>query len=269
MEILIEIGIIIAITTLIAGLMRLLKQPLIIGYILSGILVGPHFLNIIKSTGTLNIFSHMGIALLLFIVGLSLSPKVIKEVGKVSSVTGVGQVIFTSLIGFFICKILGLSTVISTYVAIALTFSSTIIIMKLLSDKDDTEKLYGKISIGFLIIQDLIAMLILMVISSSSNGLNFKTLIFGTILKGIGLLGLLFLIGIYVLPNITKAFARSQELLLLFSISWCLALSALFNYLNFSMEIGALLAGITLSLSPYRYEISSRMRPLRDFFIVL
>jgi len=269
MEILVEIGIIIVITTLIAGVMRLLKQPLIIGYILSGIVVGPYFLNIIRSTGTIDIFSHMGIALLLFIVGLSLSPKVIKEVGKVSSVTGIGQVIFTSLIGFFICRLFGFSTIISIYVAIALTFSSTIIIMKLLSDKDDIGTLYGKISIGFLIIQDLIAMLILMAISSIPDGFSFTTLVFGTILKGFGLLVILFLVGIYILPNVTKAIAKSQEFLLLFSISWCLALAALFHYLNFSMEIGALLAGITLSLSPYRYEISSRMRPLRDFFIVL
>jgi len=269
MEILVEIGIIIVITTLIAGVMRLLKQPLIIGYILSGIVVGPYFLNIIRSTGTIDIFSHMGIALLLFIVGLNLSPKVIKEVGKVSSVTGIGQVIFTSLTGFFICKLFGFSTIMSIYVAIALTFSSTIIIMKLLSDKGDMETLYGRIAIGFLIIQDLIAILILMVISSIPGGFDFTTLVFGTILKGFGLLALLFLVGIYILPSITRSIAKSQEFLLLFSISWCLALAALFHYLNFSMEIGALLAGITLSLSPYRYEISSRMRPLRDFFIVL
>ncbi|MEA3513921.1 MAG: cation:proton antiporter [Nanoarchaeota archaeon] len=269
MEILVEIGIIIVITILIAGLMRFLRQPLIVGYILSGIVVGPYFLNIIHSTGTMDIFSHMGIALLLFIVGLNLNPKVIKEVGKVSSVTGIGQVIFTSLIGFFICKLFGFSTMISIYVAMALTFSSTIIIMKLLSDKEDINTLYGKISIGFLIIQDLIAMLILMVISSTSGELNSTTLVLGTILKGVGLLVILSLVGIYILPSVTKAIAKSQEFLLLFSVGWCLALASFFHYLNFSMEIGALLAGITLSMSPYRYEISSRMRPLRDFFIVL
>ena len=269
MEILVEIGIIIVITALIAGLMQFLRQPLIVGYILSGIVVGPYFLNIIHSTGTMDIFAHMGIALLLFIVGLNLNPKVIKEVGKVSSVTGIGQVIFTSLIGFFICKLFGFSTIISIYVAIALTFSSTIIIMKLLSDKDDMGTLYGKISMGFLIIQDLIAMLILMVISATPGEFNLTTLVIGTILKGLGLLVILSLIGIYILPSVTKAIARSQEFLLLFSVSWCLALASCFHYLNFSMEIGALLAGITLSLSPYRYEISSRMRPLRDFFIVL
>ena len=269
MEVFIELSIIIGITVLIAGIMKLLKQPLIIGYILTGIIVGPRLLNIISSTETISILSHIGIALLLFIVGLSLSPRVIKEVGKVSSITGVGQVIFTSLIGFFICKLLGFSIVVSVYVAIALTFSSTIIIMKLLSDKGDIRTLYGKISIGFLIVQDLIAIIILMVISSIPAGFNFANLVFGTILKGFGLLVLLFLVGIYILPKVTKIIAKSQEFLLLFSIGWCLALASLFHYLNFAMETGALIAGITLSLSPYRYEISSKMRPLRDFFVVL
>jgi Kef-type K+ transport system membrane component KefB/Trk K+ transport system NAD-binding subunit len=269
MEVFIELSMIIGMTILIAGLMKLLKQPLIIGYIFTGIIVGPRLLNIISSTETMSILSHIGIALLLFIVGLSLSPKVIKEVGKVSSITGIGQVIFTFLIGFSISTLLGFSTIVAMYIGIALTFSSTIIIMKLLSDKGDTGTLYGRIAIGFLIVQDLIAILILMVISSIPAGLNFTNLVFGTILKGFGVLVMLLFIGIYILPSITKAIAKSQEFLLLFSIGWCLALASIFHYFNFSMEIGALLAGITLSLSPYRHEISSKMRPLRDFFIVL
>jgi len=266
----IEIGIIIVITTLLAGIMRLLKQPLIIAYIFAGIILGPYFLNIVRSIETITILSHIGVALLLFIVGLGLTPKVIKEVGKISLITGIGQIIFTSLVGFFISKVLGFSTIASLYIAIALTFSSTIIIMKLLSDKGDTGTLYGKIAIGFLIVQDLAAVLILMIVSSIPAGeFNFTTLAFETIFKGVGLLMLLFLGGIYMLPTITKFIAKSQEFLLLFSISWCLALASLFHYLNFSMEIGALLAGVTLSLTPYRYEIGSKMKPLRDFFIVL
>jgi len=266
----IEIGIIIVITTLLAGIMRLLKQPLIIAYIFAGIILGPYFLNIVRSIETITILSHIGVALLLFIVGLGLTPKVIKEVGKISLITGIGQIIFTSLVGFFISKLLGFSTIASVYIAIALTFSSTIIIMKLLSDKGDTGTLYGKIAIGFLIVQDLAAVLILMIVSSIPAGeFNFTTLAFETIFKGLGLLMLLFLVGIYMLPTITKFIAKSQEFLLLFSISWCLALASLFHYLDFSMEIGALLAGVTLSLTPYRYEIGSKMKPLRDFFIVL
>ncbi|MBA3064321.1 sodium:proton exchanger, partial [Candidatus Woesearchaeota archaeon] len=223
----------------------------------------------VSSTEAIATFAHIGIAFLLFVVGLNLNPRIIKDVGKVSLITGVGQVIFTSVIGFFIGRLLGFSTIVSMYIAIALTFSSTIIIMKLLSDKGDLETLYGRIAIGFLIVQNLIVILILMVIASIPAGISFTALIFGTILKGFGLLVLLFLIGIYILPLITKAIAKSQELLLLFSIGWCLALASFFYYLNFSMEIGALLAGVTLAMSPYRYEISSKMKPLRDFFIIL
>ena len=269
MDTFIELSIIIGITVLITGILRLLKQPLIIGYIVAGIIVGPYLLDVVSSTETMSILSHIGIALLLFIVGLSLSPKVIKEVGKVSLITGVGQVVFTSVIGFFICTLLGFSTIVSLYVAVSITFSSTIIIMKILSDKDDMNTLYGRVSIGFLIVQDLIAILILMAISTMSVEFNVANLLVVTLLKGIGLLVLLFLTGAYVIPPITRIIAKSQEYLLLFSMGWCMALASLFHYLNFSMEIGALLAGFTLSLSPYRYEISSRMKPFRDFFIVL
>lgn len=269
MDIFLELSIIIGITALISGFMRLLRQPLIIGYIVAGIIVGPYFLDIVNSTETISILSHIGIALLLFIVGLGLSPKVIKEVGKVSLITGVGQVLFTTLIGFLICTMFGFSTLTSLYIAVAMTFSSTIIIMKLLSDKGDMKTLYGRIAIGFLIVQDLIVIFILMFVSSLSNGFNLNDIFFGTLLKGLGLLVILYFIGIYVLPGIIKIIAKSQEYLLLFSMSWCLVLASLFYHLNFSMEIGALLAGFTLSISPYRYEISCRMKSFRDFFIVL
>ncbi|MBW2966591.1 cation:proton antiporter [Candidatus Woesearchaeota archaeon] len=268
-SIFVELSIIIIIAVVIAGIMRLLKQPLIIGYILTGIIVSPYFLNIVKSTDAIATFAQIGVALLLFMVGLNLNPRIIKDVGKVSLVTGVGQVIFTSVIGFFIGKLLGFSTIVSIYIAIALTFSSTIIIMKLLSDKGDLETLYGRIAIGFLIVQDLIVIVILMVISSIPAGINLTTLALETVFKGIGLLLLLFLISVYIFPWVTKAIARSQEFLLLFSIGWCFAIAALFYYLNFSIEAGALLAGITLSLSPYHYEIGSKLKPLRDFFIIL
>ena len=269
MEVFIELSIIIGITVLIAGIMKLLKQPLIIGYILTGIIVSPYFLNIVRSTETITVFSQIGVALLLFIVGLSLSPRVIKEVGKVSLVTGIGQIIFTSLIGFFISRLLGFSVIVSAYIAIALTFSSTIIIMKLLSDKKDLEKLYGKISIGFLLIQDIFVIILLMIISSFSGRLDMTNLNLETILGGILLIGALILISIYILPILSKFFAKSQEFLFLFSVGWGLCLAALFYYIGFSIEIGALIAGVTLSMSPYHYEISSKMRPLRDFFIIL
>ncbi|MAG24612.1 sodium:proton exchanger [Candidatus Pacearchaeota archaeon] len=269
MEIFVELSIIIAITVVISGIMRLLRQPLVIGYILTGIIVSPYFLNLVQSTETITVFSQIGVTLLLFIVGLSLSPKVIKEVGKVSLITGLGQIIFTSIIGFFISKALGFTTTTSIYIAIALTFSSTIIIMKLLSDKRDLDKLYGKISIGFLLVQDIVAIILLMVVSSFSGRFSIESISQATILNGIFLIGGFIVVSIFALPRLSKFFAKSQEFLFLFSIGWGLGIATIFHYVGFSMEIGALLAGISLSVSPYNFEISSKMRPLRDFFIIL
>lgn len=264
-----ELTLVFGVVMLLSGLMKVLRQPLIIGYIASGIVVGPFFFDILKSTESIAAFSQMGVAFLLFIVGLSLNPKIIKEVGKVSLIIGIGQVLFTSIIGYFIGKALGLSSLSSLYVAVALTFSSTIIIMKLLSDRNDVETLYGKIAIGFLIVQDLIAVIILMAVSSLSNGTSIVDLALASVLKGGAVIIILIFIGVYVLPRLTKWIAQSQEFLLLFSVGWCFALAALFNYLHFSIEVGALIAGITLSISPYHYEIGFKMRPLRDFFIVI
>lgn len=269
MTVFFELAIIIGIATLVGLLMHYLKQPLIIGYILTGLLVGPYLFNVISGVETIEIFSKIGVALLLFVVGLHLNPKIIKEVGKVSLITGLGQVLFTSTFGFLIAKLLGFSTIVSLYTAIALTFSSTIIIMKLISDKGDANRLYGKISIGFLIVQDLVAVFILMIISSSANSANLSLDLLKTLGFGIVLVLIVFLIGYYLLPKFTKLIARSQELLLLFSISWALVLSAVFYLFNFSIEVGAFLAGMTISMSPYRHEISYKMRPIRDFFIVL
>ncbi|MBU2637999.1 MAG: cation:proton antiporter [Nanoarchaeota archaeon] len=265
MDLFVQLSVIVVVTLLLAALMHFLRQPLIIGYILAGIIAGPYLLDIAGSE-ILSVFSHVGVALLLFIVGLGLSPSVIRDVGKVSVITGVGQVVFTSVIGFVICLALGFSSIEAIFIAVALTFSSTIIIMKLLSDKREAESLYGRIAIGFLIVQDIIAIVILMAVSTKASGNSVPLIL--TAAKGLGLIALAVAAGA-VLPYLTKFIAKSQEFLLLFSLGWCLALSAMFFYAGFSIEIGALLAGITLSISPLRVEIGAKMRPLRDFFIVI
>ena len=267
-NIFLELSIILAITLLISSILRLLKQPLIIGYIIAGIIAGPSFLNILKQNNTLQIFSETGVAFLLFIVGLHLSPKIIKEVGKISLITGIGQIVFTSLISYFIAILLGFNSITSLYIAIALTFSSTIIIMKLLSDKGDLEKLYGKISIGFLLVQDLVAILILVIISSLSNSSSAANVIFLTLLKGLITLALISLITYFLFPRLGNFFANSQEFLFIFAIAWGLGLASLFSYIGLTIEVGSLIAGITLSVYPYSYEISSKLKPLRDFFII-
>lgn len=269
MDIFIELSIVVGVTILLATLARILNQPLIISYIFTGIIVGPYFLNLMNSFELLEVLSHMGIALLLFIVGLGLSPKVIKEVGKVSLITGIGQVLFTSIAGFFIGMALGFDAMASIFIAIALTFSSTIIIMKLLTDRGDTETLYGKIAIGFLIVQDLVVMLMLLIISAIPPEGGIETSFFFTLLQGFILVIALSLFGFKILPKGMDFISKSQEFLLIFSLGWCFVIAAAFDVLGFSMEIGALLAGFILAASPYRFEISSKLRVLRDFFLVL
>lgn len=162
-----ELSVIMMLVLGVCFLMHLIRQPLIIAYILVGIIAGPLFFNILSETQSYQLFSHIGVSFLLFIVGLHLNFKLIKEVGVVSLITGIGQVLFTSLIGFFLCRLLGFSFIAATITAIAITFSSTIIIVKLLSDKHDLDKLYGKISLGFLLVQDFIAVFILMIVGAT------------------------------------------------------------------------------------------------------
>ena len=263
----ISLSLAVVFAVIVSGFMRVLKQPLIVGYIFTGIIVGPYFFNLFSTNEIFETLSQLGIAFLLFMVGMHLNPRAIKEVGKVSLVTGIGQIIFTSIIGFLISLALGFSILVSVYISIALTFSSTIIITKLLYDKKDIDSLYGKIAIGFLIVQDLVAIIILMVVSSFSDGVSLN--LWTTLLRGLIILSLLFAFSFFVLPKLVKRAAKSSEFLVLFSVGWALAIASLFHYLNFSLEIGALLAGMALSLSPFSAEISSKMKPLRDFFLVL
>jgi len=273
MDIFIELGVILLITTFISIVIKFLKQPLVVGYIISGIFVGPYVFGILHSAEQIELFSKIGISVLLFIVGLSLSPATVKETGKVSLITGLGQIIFTSLIGFWIMILMGFDKTTSLYGSIALTFSSTIIILKLLSDRGDLGKLYGKISIGFLLVQDLVATLILIIVplfgSYAKNNGEVGGIFLFLFLKGLVASVALYLIAKFVLPKLSNYLAKSQELLFLFSITWGLVLAGLFYKLGFSIEIGALIAGVTFSASAYSFEISSRMRSLRDFFIVL
>ena len=269
MDIFFQIGLMFIIAALLAYAAKLLKQPLITAYIAAGIIISQYSLNIIEDTSIISTMAEIGVVFLLFITGLGLSPMIIKGFGKISLFTGIGQVLFTSIIGFFILYLFGFSVVESVYIAVALTFSSTIIIMKLLSDKGETETLHGRIAIGFLIVQDIIAMFILMVISSVSEGAGVQGILLNVVIKASVILFALALTAYYVMPQVMSRIAKSQEFLLIFSVAWCLGLSILFRNLGFSIELGALLAGVTLSVSTYRHEISSRLRPIRDFFLVI
>ncbi len=264
-----EIGVLIGVATVIALLMRVLRQPLIVGHIITGFLVGQFALGLFKNIETLQLFSELGISFLLFSVGLSLNPKILREYGWVSIITGFSQVILTGAVGVGVCMLLGYDWVTSLYVGIALAFSSTVIVMKLLSDKGDLDKLYVKLSIGSLLLQDLIAIVLLFAIpivtGSQGNGWDLvRVFVTGC---GIGL-GV-FLFSHYVIRHLHRYLTQSQELIFLFTTAWGIGISALFAATGFSLEGGALIAGIALSTIPSRHEMSARLAPLRDFFIVV
>lgn len=269
MSIFVELSLILVLATVIAGIMRLFKQPLIMGYILTGFLIGPLALGFVESTETVQIFSEFGIAILLFIVGIHLSPNVAKEVGKVAILTGIGQILLTSFLGFSLAKLLGFGLAESLYIAAAVTFSSTIIVLKILSDKKDIEKLYAKIAIGILLVQDVAATLALVFAATFSTGEGALTNLLLLLIKGLLLTAIITLVALKMLPKLSSFFAKSQEFLFLFALGWGFGLASLFSYIGFSIEIGALIAGVALSISPYAPEISSRLKPLRDFFIIM
>ena len=265
----VEVSALIALCAGIAMVMRFLRQPLIIGYIITGLLVGPSLLGIVKTPETIELLGTFGVALLLFIVGLGLNPKVIKEVGRVSVLTGIGQVLFTTLIGYGIVTQMGYETKTALYISVGLAFSSTIIILKLLNDKKEQNKLYGKISIGFLLVQDILATIALVVASASSKGsLNYENFLV-LLAKALGITIIIFLITRFIVKPMTTFLSKTQELLFLFSLAWGFGIATIFLELGFSVEVGALIAGAALATMPYAQEVGSRLRPLRDFFIIV
>lgn len=268
-EAFLEISIIMAVALGVATIMHLLRQPLIIGHIITGLLVGPYVLNLLHSPETLEVFSSIGITLLLFVVGLGLNPGVIREVGKTAVITGVGQVLFTTIVGFFLAQWLGFGATEAAFIGLAISFSSTIIIMKLLTDKREINQLYGKISVGFLLIQDLIATFALVFVVAMAEKQPLVQVVPLLFVKLVAALAVVILVARYALPKLSRFVASSGEFLFLFALAWGLGVATVFKLIGLSIEVGALVAGVALASAPYSLEVSSRMKPLRDFFIVV
>ncbi len=265
-----EFALILLFAAIFGALGQLLKQPLIVMFIALGVVLGPAFFDIVKSKEYIHLLAEIGIAILLFIVGLKLDLRIIKSVGKIALLTGLGQVFFTSAIGFLIAIFLGFSTLHSFYIAVALTFSSTIIIVKLLSDKKDIDSLYGQIAIGFLIVQDIIVILVMIVLASlrQAESVSLAENVIKTVLAGAALIIATFVMMKWVLPGLSRFLAKSQEMLTLFAIAWAISLAAGSELIGFSGEVGAFLAGVSLASSKFRDVIGSRLVSLRDFMLL-
>ena len=247
-----------------------MRQPLIVAFIAVGILVGPSVLGWVSANDQVDLLAKMGIALLLFVVGLKLDMQIIRSMGMVALATGMGQVTFTAVFGFAIATALGMAPVAALYVAVALTFSSTIIIVKLLSDKREIDDLHGRIAIGFLIVQDIVVVLVMIALTAAGAGeagsLGWQTA--EVFVKGVGFIFAIGLLMRYVLTPLFHSLARSPELLILSAIAWALALGAVGMQLGFSKEVGAFLAGVSLASTPYRETIGARLVSLRDFLLL-
>jgi len=269
-EVLISISFIIAIATIATIIAKIIKQPPIIAYLISGVLAGPLFFNIIggDASSLIQIFAHMGVALLLFIVGLNLDLRVLKEVGIVSTFAGVSEIIVTGGIGVLIAIGLGFSNITALYIGAALAFSSTVVVVKILSDKKEIDTLHGRIAVGILIVEDFVAAIALMAIPLFNQSGNIFS-IFIWLSLALGLIILIFLFAHFILNRFLNYLARSQETLFLFGIAWALILATIFDRFGFSLEIGALIAGMSLASSKYTLELGGKIKPLRDFFVIL
>jgi Kef-type K+ transport system membrane component KefB len=246
------------------------RQPLIVAFIAVGIIVGPSVLNWVENAEPLALFAEIGIAVLLFLVGLKLDLHLVRTSGKIALLTGLGQVLFTSVVGFGLSMLLGMSSTMALYVAVALTFSSTIIIVKLLSDKGELDKLHGRIALGFLIVQDIVVVITMIVLSSfSANGdSNVPLQLLRVVLIGAVLLLGMWSVITFVVPRVMPLVASSQELLIVTAVAWAVAVAALSDQVGFSVEVGAFLAGFALASTPYRESIASSLSGVRDFLLL-
>jgi predicted Kef-type K+ transport protein len=261
---------VLAVAAIIGLVANRLRQPLIVAFIGVGILVGPVGTGWASGIDEIELLAHLGITILLFLVGLKLDLHLIRTTGPVALATGLGQVAFTSVIGYGIALALGMDHVTAIYVAVALTFSSTIIIVKLLSDKREIDQLHGRIAVGFLIVQDLVVVLVMIALTAFGQqpGDNVALDIAFVIGKGLGLLAGVAVAMRYVIPWLLHLVARSPELLVLFAVTWAVVVASVSAWLGFSTEVGAFLAGMSLASTPFREAIGARLVSLRDFLLL-
>lgn len=267
-----EIAALLVLAAIVGFLGIVLRQPLIVSFIAVGLLAGPSALGLVQSTEQIHLLSELGIALLLFLVGIKLDIKLVRSLGTVSLFTGLGQVLFTSVFGYLIGLMLGLGHVTSLYVAVALTFSSTIIIVKLLSDKREIDALHGQIALGFLIVQDLVVVLAMIVLSAigigTADGSEGGGGLLSVLFSGGAMVVLAILFVRFVANPLTERLAQAPELMMIFAIALAALFAAVGELVGLGKEVGGLLAGVSLASTPYRETIAARLAPLRDFLLL-
>jgi Kef-type K+ transport system membrane component KefB len=261
---------VLAVAALVGFVGNRLRQPLIVAFIAVGVIVGPAVLGWVSEAESLELLAEIGIAVLLFLVGLKLDFHLVRTTGRVAVITGLGQVLFTSVVGFGLAMVLGMSVTTSLYVAVALTFSSTIIIVKLLSDKRELDELHGRIAIGFLIVQDIAVVVVMIALTAFGGDRDgaLSTEVLTVLGKGAAFLASLAILMKWVLPRALALVATSRELLVVSAVAWAVSVAAISDWLGFSTEVGAFLAGFALASTPFRESLASSLVGLRDFLLL-
>lgn len=268
----IEFGIILIIASILGVIAKIFKQPLILAYLVAGILIGSFAFGVVKNPQIIETFATIGIVFLLFLIGLELNPKKLLEVGSSAAVVGLGQIALSGIIYWIVASAFGFSGIGAVYLALGLSFCSTAIIITLLSNRGELDSLHGKMIVGILLVQDFVAILALTLIGSSQTDagqISAIILVAKTLVKAITLFVFSGLVSKYILPHVFARIAKSHELLFISSLAWCFILVIIASGLGFSPEIGAFLAGVTIAPLPYAAHIGAKTSPLRDFFIMI
>ena len=266
----VSVALILALAVAAGAIAKLLRQPVVVSFIIVGILAGPTAFNLVEGAEEIRLFAKFGIAILLFLVGLKLDFHMIRSTGKVALVAGLSQVAFTAAVGFGIAMLFGFEATTAFYIAVALTFSSTIIIIKLIGDKRELDTLYGRIAVGILIVQDILvvaAMVVIVTIGTPGEGSVVTDLIV-TLASSAVFLGVIAFASKFVLEKVLDWISKSPELTLLFGVAWAIVLAAISILIGLSMEIGAFVAGVSLASTAYRESLGARMVSLRDVMLL-
>lgn len=267
-----SIGISILAATILAFLSHFAKQPLLLAYIAAGVVIGPQIgFSFVKSQEDIAVIAEIGLILLLFMIGLEIDMKKLKESGKSLILSGIFQFIICVLLGLAFFPLLGFTFGGGQYDLLYLTaccaLSSTAIVVKLLYGKFELDTLAGRITLGVLVFQDLWAIVILGIQPNLANPEVLTILAsFG---KGGALVVMSLLISKYVLPWMFKSIAKIPELLLVVSLGWCAFICGVASWMNLSVEMGALIAGVAISTFPYNLDVIAKVISIRDFFVTL
>ncbi len=250
-----------------------LKLPLVVSYLLTGLLLSLIRLFDLGRSPVFEVLPEIGVAFVLFLIGIELKLSEFKLLGRPIFMTALGQIAVSTLLGFGVAKLLGFNASESLYLGLGLAFSSTVVVVKLLLDNRDLTSLYGKLSVGMLLVEDLVAIVVLMLISiNGAYTLNDHQSLLALLLlliKALALFASTFILAKYLLGKVFEYSAHSVELLYISSITWCFAFTGFAIFLGFSVEIGAFLAGLALASSPYHLQIQAKIKPMRDFFLAL